>query len=166
MSHSYFDLGHNRRGKCGNRLRPGLTFVEQIPNLGWLWRTGTAANMEQNDCLPLKQAISARDFLKYLAIMLKVEYVADEPVPADVEARVQKDLSETLAVYAQKYAAIHVQQPRERMQLAGCRSLQEWHVRDEGTARDHGPLHGDAGADALHAGRPTASDSTRPALHR
>jgi hypothetical protein len=100
----------------------GLTFVEQMPNLGWLWRTGSASNpasnAEQNDCLPLRQAISAQDFLKYLAVMLKVEYVADEPVPAEVGAKAQKDLSDVRAVYAPKYAANHVQQPRETLQLA------------------------------------------------
>ncbi len=37
--------------------------------------------MSKNDCLPLKGPMSAQEFLKYVAATVKLEYVADEPVP-------------------------------------------------------------------------------------
>jgi hypothetical protein len=96
----------------------GLAFLEQMPALGWAWGTGYAANVNHADCLPLKQAMGAQDFLKYLAVMLKVEYVADDPVPAEVEAKAQKELSDAVAAYAPRYAAMHAQQPKATRQLA------------------------------------------------
>jgi hypothetical protein len=96
----------------------GLTFVERMPVLGWAWGTGPMAATKQNDCLPMKQAISAQEFLKYLSATLKVEYVADEPVPAEIEAMAQKGLADARAVYAPKYAASHIEQPKETRQLA------------------------------------------------
>jgi hypothetical protein len=62
--------------------------------------------------------MSAQDFLKYLAATLKVEYVADEPMPADVEAKARKNLSDAQASYASQYAAMHVQPPKVTRQLA------------------------------------------------
>jgi hypothetical protein len=76
------------------------------------------ASMQQNDCLPLKQAMSAQDFLKYLSATLKVEYVADDAVPANVNAKAQKALSDSQAVYAPQYAAHHMEQPKKTRQLA------------------------------------------------
>jgi hypothetical protein len=96
----------------------GLSFVEQMPVLGWLWSTGPAANQKRDDCLPLKQAMGAQDFLKYISAMLKAEYVADEAVPVAIVAKAQKSLADAQAVYAPKYAAIHVAPPKETLQLA------------------------------------------------
>jgi hypothetical protein len=96
----------------------GLNFVEQMPTLGWAFGKGPGPNANNSDCLPLKQAMGAQDFLKYLSEIMKVEYVGDEPVPADVEAKAQKDLSNAEAIYAPKYAAIHVQPPKTTLQLA------------------------------------------------
>ncbi len=45
----------------------GLTFVEQMPTLGWAWGTGPGANVNNSGCLPLRQAMGAQDFLKYLS---------------------------------------------------------------------------------------------------
>ncbi len=96
----------------------GLTFVEQLPVLGWAWGTGFAANVDHKDCLPLKEAMGAQDFLKYLSAILKVEYVADDPVPAEIQAKVQKEMENAQAVYAPSYAAMHVQPPRTTRQMA------------------------------------------------
>ena len=96
----------------------GLTFVEEMPVLGWFWGTGPATNVTQTDCLPLKQGMSAQDFLKYLSVMLNVEYVADDPVPAEMEARAQKNLSDAQTASAPKYAVMHTEPPKVTRHLA------------------------------------------------
>jgi len=96
----------------------GLTFAERMPAFGWFWGTGPAAAAKRDGCLPIKEAMSAQDFLKFMAATLKVEYVADEPVPADIAAKAQKELSDAQAVYAPKYAAMHAQPPKSTRQLA------------------------------------------------
>jgi hypothetical protein len=93
----------------------GLTFVEQMPVLGWFWGTGPSA---QTDCLPLKQAMGAQDFLKYISATLKVEYLADEPVPAAIRAKAQKAAADSDAYYAPKYAAMGAAPPKNTKQLA------------------------------------------------
>lgn len=93
----------------------GLTFVEQMPVLGWFWGTGPSG---QSDCLPLKQAMGAQEFLKYISATLKVEYLADEPVPPNVLAKAQKAVADSQAIYAPKYAAIRAAPPKETLQLA------------------------------------------------
>ena len=96
----------------------GLSFAEKMPMLGWFWGTGFAAKVKNNDCLPLKEAMSAQDFLKYLAATLNVEYVADDPIPAEMEARAQKNMRDAQLPYAGQYAAMRVQPPKVSRQLA------------------------------------------------
>jgi hypothetical protein len=99
----------------------GLSFSEQMPMLGWTWGTGGAAKIPpQNGCLPLKTAMSARDFLKYMSAMLNVDYVADDPVPAGMQAKVQKSLDDSELPYAAQYAAMHRSPPKPIAQLAGA----------------------------------------------
>jgi hypothetical protein len=98
----------------------GLSFAEKMPLLGWFWGTGFAAKVQNNDCLPLKQAMSAQDFLKYLAATLNVEYVADYPLPAEMQAKAQKTLDDAALPYAAQYAAMHVQPPKQTVQLAAA----------------------------------------------
>jgi hypothetical protein len=62
--------------------------------------------------------MSAQDFLKYLAATLNVEYVADDPIPAEMEARAQKNMRDAQLPYAAPYAAMHVQPPKATRQLA------------------------------------------------
>ena len=60
----------------------GLSFLERVPTLGWIWATGPAAAYLKTDgCLPMKGPMSAQDFLKHLSAALKVEYIADESAP-------------------------------------------------------------------------------------
>jgi len=99
----------------------GLSFAEQMPMLGWSWGTGIAARAPRNNgCLPLKNAMSAQDFLKYLAATLNVEYVADNPVPAEMQAKAQKVLDDSALPYAAQYAARHQQPPKQTVQLAAA----------------------------------------------
>ncbi len=93
----------------------GLAFAEKMPLLGWFWGTGFAAKVKNNDCLPLKQAMSAQDFLKYLAATLNVEYLSDIPIPADVQARAQQNYSN---VFAGRFNGSNLQAPKVSRQLA------------------------------------------------
>ncbi len=77
----------------------GLSFVERLPVLGWHWGTGPAAKVKTPDCLPLQEPLGAQEFLKYLAAILKVEYVADEPVPEEENARAQQVIQQINAAY-------------------------------------------------------------------
>jgi hypothetical protein len=97
----------------------GLSFVEAMPAMGWVWGTGPAVgNMPKNDCLPMKGPMSAQELLKYLAATMKVEYVADEPVPAEENAKAQKEMRDSDAVWGPKYVANHMQPPKNRKELA------------------------------------------------
>jgi hypothetical protein len=98
----------------------GLSFVELMPMMGWRWGSGpmAAASQRQNSCLPMKGPMSARDFVKYLAATMKVEYVADEPVPAEVNAKAQKQIQDAAASVAPKYAAMKTQPPKQTLELA------------------------------------------------
>ena len=96
----------------------GLSFVERMPVLAWTWGTGPAANTRSTDCLPLKEAIHAQDFLRYVATLLKVEYVADEPVPAAENASAQRELANGAAQYAPLYARSNMIQPTSTRELA------------------------------------------------
>lgn len=96
----------------------GLSFIERMPVLGWYWGTGPAAKVKTTDCLPLKEAIGAQDFLKYVAALLKVEYVADEPVPAEENARVQKSVADAAAALGPGAKAGPMSPPRQTKQVA------------------------------------------------
>jgi hypothetical protein len=96
----------------------GLSFAERLPVLGWEWGTGWAAKADHSECLPLHEAMSAQEFLKYIAGTLNVEYVADEPVPPEIEANAQQMLNDAKATFAPKYAAMHMAPPTNTRQLA------------------------------------------------
>jgi len=68
----------------------GLSFVEHLPSMGWTWSSGPFAQKNPDSCLPLSGPMSAQDFLKYLAGTMKVDSVADEPVPAELLAKVRQ----------------------------------------------------------------------------
>jgi hypothetical protein len=72
----------------------GLSFVERLPALSWTWGTGPMAGNKSKDCLPLQGPMTAQEFLKYLSTTLKVDYVSDEPFPAEQVAAVQKGVEQ------------------------------------------------------------------------
>jgi hypothetical protein len=99
----------------------GLSYVELMPPLGWRWGSGPMAafaEKQKNTCLPMKGAMHAQDFLKYLAATMKVEYVADEPVPAELNAKVQQQERDAEASVAGKYAAMRTTPPKTTIELA------------------------------------------------
>jgi hypothetical protein len=99
----------------------GLSAFEREPTIGWRFGTGPMAATTQADCLPLKSALGAQAFLKFLAPTLKMTYVSDVPEPAAENALAQQGLASAEAVYAPKYAAEHLTPPKETRQLARAR---------------------------------------------
>ena len=98
----------------------GLSFMERMPMLGWAWGTGPMAEHKPEGCLPLQGPMSAQDFLKHAATMLQVEYVADEPVPAEQNASVQKAQRNADASVAGRYASMGAQPPKNTVELAAA----------------------------------------------
>ncbi len=96
----------------------GLSFVEDLPTYAWIWGTGPAAKVKHDGCLPLNTAMGAQDFLKYISATLNVEYVADEAVPADVNAKTQKFVADQKARDAQFYANLRMPAPENTVELA------------------------------------------------
>jgi hypothetical protein len=99
----------------------GLSYVELMPALGWRWGSGPMAGFaekQKNSCLPMKGPMHAQDFLKYLAATMKVEYVADEPVPAELNAKAQQQERDAEASVAGQYAARKAQPPKTTVELA------------------------------------------------
>lgn len=98
----------------------GLSAMEREPTIGWRFGTGPMA-VGQTDCMPLRSALPAQEFLKYLAPTLNLTYVADVPEPAEENATAQQSLQAAIAAYAPKYAAEHLQQPKSTRELARAR---------------------------------------------
>jgi hypothetical protein len=74
----------------------GITQTKLLPGVSWSWgRTrqpyDTTAQ-KSNDCLEWAKEAPAADFLKYMAGVLQVEYVRDEPVPAPEMAQFQEKI--------------------------------------------------------------------------
>lgn len=114
-------------GKCGSVPYPvfratspdGLTSVERLPVLGWMWGSGPMYGFTpKTDCLPLNGPMSAQDFLKYLAATMKLQYLKDEPVAPEENATAQKALKDAEATYAPQYAAMHTDPPKTTRELA------------------------------------------------
>lgn len=95
----------------------GLSFMERMPLLGWYWGTGPAQDVKTTDCLPLKGPMSARDFLKYLASTMSVEYVADDPVPPAEDAAAQKSVQDAAAAFPARSGAF-MPQSHQTIELA------------------------------------------------
>jgi hypothetical protein len=81
----------------------GLSFVERLPALSWAWGSGPMAPKPNKDCLPLQGPLGAQDFLKYLAGVMKVDYVSDDPIPADLEEKAKKQAADLNAAEAGNY---------------------------------------------------------------
>jgi hypothetical protein len=93
--------------------------AERMPSLAWQWGTGPMLGYsKKDDCLPMKGPMSAQDFLEYLSGTMSVHYDGAVAVPEAENAKAQKDLSDSQAKYAPKYAAIHAQPPKQQVELA------------------------------------------------
>src|SRR5580698_6600146 len=99
----------------------GLIVVERMPNFDWTW--GTAPDMtggNNSGCLPLHDRMAAKDFLKYLSAILKVEYVGDEPIDPTVLANFNKGVDQSNAYWQQKYQTAGMTPPTTTGELASA----------------------------------------------
>jgi hypothetical protein len=94
----------------------GLTVLERLPRMDWSWGNGPGAG-PNSDCLPLKREMSANEFVKYMAVMLKADYVSDDPFPAEIVAASNKGFAESKAANAAKYQAAGMNPPEERADM-------------------------------------------------
>jgi hypothetical protein len=85
---------------------------EQMPLFGWQWGTGPVF-VKNNRCLPLEGPMTADDFLKYLAAVMKVNYDGPEAVPAAIIAQHKAS--------AEQFAARFPQIPPNHEELALAR---------------------------------------------
>jgi hypothetical protein len=92
----------------------GLTILERLPRVDWKWGSGPNA---AGDCLPLKRELSAKEFLKYMAATFQVQYVADDPYPADVVAQNNRGFEDAKAANAAKYRAAGMIPPEEHTDM-------------------------------------------------
>jgi hypothetical protein len=99
----------------------GLSMMEKQPVMGWRWGTGPMAASGPTDCLPMKAAIGAQAYLKYLAGTMKVTYVSDLPEPAAENQAAQAGLQAAEAQYAAQYAARHQTPPKTTREMARAR---------------------------------------------
>ena len=97
----------------------GLSFVERMPIMGWTWGSGPMATAyTPKSCLPLHGPMSAPEFLKFVADTMKLQLEAEEPVPAEENAKAQKGIKDAQAAVAGKYAAMHMDPPKTTRELA------------------------------------------------
>jgi hypothetical protein len=86
-----FQAGLVHGSSCSDNVSPfyrmnspdGLSGAKKLPPLDWAWSSNSQYNPgPESDCLPYDRPIAAADFLKYMVILLNVEYVKDLPNPA------------------------------------------------------------------------------------
>jgi hypothetical protein len=93
----------------------GQSLSELMPAMGWVWGSGPMLRFwPQKGCLPLKGAMTAQQFLVYLATAMNVNYVADASVPPAANAAAQKYLQQVDA----GLAANHIPIPKQTSELA------------------------------------------------
>ena len=83
--------------------------------MDWAWGNGPGGNGE--DCLPLKKEMTANEFARFMANMLKADYVADDPYPADFMAARKKAFEEGTAANRARYVAAGMNPPVEHQDL-------------------------------------------------
>ena len=72
----------------------GLAEVEDMPRLDWRWGQVPGLRNGSNGCMSYSTALPAKDLLKSMAGILKVEYVGEAPLPPDLTAKFEKSMSD------------------------------------------------------------------------
>jgi hypothetical protein len=85
----------------------GQSFGEALPQLVWAYGDGPRPKA---GCLPLDKPMSARDFLKYLSITMRVGYIGDAPMP-DGLAKAVKQWKDSFAQPPNPFYAAHNLRP-------------------------------------------------------
>jgi hypothetical protein len=116
----------NGVGKCGSfpvgvwraTSPDGLSMVEAMPTLSWVYGTGPVLTKStQTGCLSLHGAMSAQNLLRYVANTLRVHCASDDPIPA-ANAKAQQQLRDADAKTAASWASERIQAPKRTVQLA------------------------------------------------
>jgi hypothetical protein len=85
----------------------GQSFGEALPQLVWAYGDGPRPKA---GCLPLDKPMSARDFLEYLSITMRVGYIGDAPIP-DGLAKAVKQWKDSFAQPPNPFYAAHNLRP-------------------------------------------------------
>ena len=93
----------------------GLSVLERLPAMSWSWGNGPGVGAK--DCLPLHREMSAKEFAKYVAGMLKADYVSDDPYPASVVDATNKAFEDAKAANAARYQAAGMNPPTEHTDM-------------------------------------------------
>jgi len=89
----------------------GLSVMERFPRVDWAWGTGNQVPKSKATCLALEKPMSAQDFARYMAGVLKVQYVADVPVPQAQLDAMKQNLATTQQQMNATYARNHLLAP-------------------------------------------------------
>ena len=96
----------------------GLTVWERLPRMDWVWGNDPNVPKDTGDCLPIKEAMSAKDFLKYISATMKVEYLGEQAVPQDQIDAANKELERLHGPLVKQYTAAGMRPPTETVQVA------------------------------------------------
>ncbi len=97
----------------------GLTEIRRLPRFDWSWSNSRFKPPHHDDCLDLKQELSAREFIKYLMGMMQVAYVRDFPIPQpliDAQQKVFDQTNSALANSAAQFDKMNASQPSMKSQ--------------------------------------------------
>jgi hypothetical protein len=70
----------------------GLSEVRRYPRVDWVWSNTAVTGAPHPDCLNLKKALTAKEFLQYIMGVLQVAYVRDAPIPQEMVESRQKQI--------------------------------------------------------------------------
>ena len=96
----------------------GLTIFERMPRMDWQWGSSPLIAKSTGNCLPLTKPLTAQEFVKYLAAIMKVDYIGDDPVQPEVLAAARKQSADSNAQIAQKYRMNGMTPPTETIDMA------------------------------------------------
>ena len=86
----------------------GRSFAEALPQMEWAYGDGPRP---KTGCLPLDKPMNAQDFLKYLAITMRVDYISSAPMPDGLAKAVKQFRDGFAQPPAPSYAAHNLPPP-------------------------------------------------------
>lgn len=94
----------------------GQSFIEQMPQQLLVYGNGPKP---ARGCLPIDGPMSVQDFLKHIAAMMQLNYLADDPMPEE-NAKLQQQWQEGDAKAAAFYAARDLTPPRNEAEISSA----------------------------------------------
>ena len=93
---------------CSNLASPvwrayspdGLSEFRRLPRFDWSWSNAPYAPAPKGDCLPLKQDLSAKEFIQYLGNMLHLKFTGEAQEEGFVRAYTQNVENDNAAIMA------------------------------------------------------------------